>query len=216
MCVICVKEKGVLMPTTENIRAMWDANPHGAGFMFARNGKVFIRKGFMTLDDFECALLKENFTKDDVIIMHFRIATQGGINPEMTHPFALVNKIENTKCLNALCDIGIAHNGIIRLTTDFKEKEYSDTAIFITNYISKLIRKKADFYDAEIREMIYELGKSKFAFLNGEGDVFMLGDFRKVNGLYYSNLNHEIDRRWLRPEPIRTKGYVNNLFGKAV
>lgn len=193
MCVICVKEKGVKMPSDEIIRKMWNKNPDGAGYMIAKRGYVFIRKGFMKLTDFMSAIKQENITDDDAVVMHFRIATQGGVNKEMTHPFALSHNLADMKILNAMADIGIAHNGIIQITTDFKNKEYSDTALFITKYLYKLIREPKDFYDKEIQEMIFYLAKSKFAIMNGEGDIQMIGDFSKVNGLYYSNLLHEWD-----------------------
>ena len=214
MCVICVKKKGVKLPSYEDIRDMWEANPHGAGFMFVRNEKVYIRKGFMTLEDFNKALSKENFTKDDVIVMHFRISTQAGVNPEMTHPFALTKNIEKTKILNVVCDIGVAHNGIIKMTSN-GNKEYSDTAIFVTQYMTKLIRNFDDFYNPAVREMIEELAKSKLAILTKDGDVAMIGDFKEVDGLYYSNLNHVWRTRWERAARNGYIGYWNNLFGNA-
>ena len=191
MCVICVKEKGVKMPTMENIKAMWEHNPDGAGYMLARNGYVYIRKGFMKLSDFLSALETEKITTDDVIIMHFRISTQGGVNKAMTHPFALSTRLEDMKELNVMADVGVVHNGIIRMTTDFRQKEYSDTALFVANYLSKLIRTADDFYDEEIKEMIFNLIGSKMVLLNGNGDIQMIGEFAKRNGLWYSNLLHE-------------------------
>lgn len=215
MCVICVKDRGVKMPTIDNIKKMWETNPHGAGFMYARDGKVYIRKGFMNLDDYLKALDKADLGINDTVVMHFRISTQGGINPEMTHPFALSKKIENTKVLNAKCEIGVAHNGIIRMTSN-GDKEYSDTAIFIAHYMSKLIRNNDDFYNEEILEMIEELGKSKFVLLNGKGDLQFIGNFQKMNGLYYSNLLHELGNRYYeRRANNGYKGYWNNIFATA-
>ena len=193
MCVICVKEKGVAMPTTDNLKDMWIHNPDGAGFMYARNGKVFIRKGFMKFQDLFDAIKASNLTINDPVVFHFRISTQAGICKEMTHPFALSNRLEDMKELDVLTNIGIAHNGIIALTSNPMEKEYSDTAIFIARYLTRIIRKNDDINDEIIKDIIYNLAKSKFAIMNKNGDISMIGNFtRKPDGLYYSNLLHEI------------------------
>ena len=42
MCVICVSNKGVAQPTNEQIIQMFNKNPDGAGYMYARNGLVYI------------------------------------------------------------------------------------------------------------------------------------------------------------------------------
>lgn len=197
MCVICVKEKGVKMPSNETIRKMWQHNPHGGGFMWARGGEVMFSKGFMTLKDFMKALESHNFTDDDVVVMHFRISTQAGICREMTHPFPLNNRLENMKLLDGMCDVGIVHNGIIRLTSNPMEKEYSDTALFITRYMTRLIRKTKDASDEIIKDIIFELAQSKFALLDGDGNVNLIGNFEKKDGLYFSNMLHEpMETQW--------------------
>ena len=40
------------------------------------------------------------------------------------------------RSLDLTCRCGVAHNGIIHLTSDPDNKRYSDTAIFITDYLS--------------------------------------------------------------------------------
>ena len=52
MCIICVSKSGVQQPTDTTLRAMFRRNPHGAGYMYARDGKVTIHKGFMNIEDF--------------------------------------------------------------------------------------------------------------------------------------------------------------------
>ena len=123
MCVICASPKGVRQPTRSEIKAMFLRNPDGAGYMVARDGSVTIHKGFMNLDEFLNALKAEHFTAKDSVVYHFRISTQAGINPSMTHPFPLSNQREVMKALDVHCGVGIAHNGIIRLTSDTNVKE---------------------------------------------------------------------------------------------
>ena len=147
MCIICVSKSGVRQPSDITLRAMFRRNPHGAGCMYARDGKVTIHKGFMNIEDFLAAVHAEQFTPQDSVVYHFRISTQAGVNAPMTHPFPLSNQPRMMRSLDLTCRCGVAHNGIIRLTSDPDNKRYSDTAIFITDYLSKIIRKKADLRD---------------------------------------------------------------------
>lgn len=144
MCIICVSPKGVRQPSVATIRTMFQRNPHGAGYMCIRDGKVFISKGYMNIEAFLDVLRHEHFTAEDAVVYHFRISTQAGVCPEMTHPFPLSSKRSDMKALDLFCRVGVAHNGIIRLTSDAQNKEYSDTAIFVTDYLADLIRKPTD------------------------------------------------------------------------
>ena len=191
MCVIAISEKGVRQPNENEFRTMWEHNPHGAGYMFARNGKVEIHKGFMCFDDFIRSVHNEMFTFQDSVIYHFRISTQAGITPEMTHPFPITNQnINIMKALDVICNIGVAHNGIIPLTASLHEKEYSDTALFVHKYLSNLVRSPADMQNENIKSMIKELAQSKLAMMDGQGNISTIGDFFDEDGILLSNKNH--------------------------
>lgn len=195
MCVIAISPIGVKQPTEKDLHSMWQTNSHGGGYMTVRNGKVEIHKGFMEWADFIRSIRSEKFTTSDPVIYHFRISTQGGVNPEMTHPFPLTSKEEYLKALDVSCDIGIAHNGIIPLTTVKTDCELSDTALFIKKYMVYLIRSQYDILNPNIQRMIEELGKSKFAIMNGNGDIATIGKFHSDNGILLSNTNHWFDWR---------------------
>ena len=47
MCIIVAKEIGIEMPSMETLERCFQANPDGAGFMWADGKMVHIRKGFM-------------------------------------------------------------------------------------------------------------------------------------------------------------------------
>lgn len=196
MCIICVSPKGVRQPSTTAIRTMFFQNPHGAGYMFARDGKVTISKGYMFVDDFINAVRREHFTSKDPVVYHFRISTQAGVRPQMTHPFPLSNRRAHMKALDLTCSFGIAHNGIIRRTSDPANTEYSDTAIFITDYLSHIIRDKADLRDQRILDLIYSLAASKFAIMDSEGYIATIGKFIDEKGLLFSNDSYQIDKRY--------------------
>lgn len=190
MCIIAVSKRGVKQPTLEQLRNMYKSNPHGAGYMFARDGKVWIHKGFMTWDDFVLNIKRENFTKADPVVYHFRISTQAGVNPQMTHPFPLTPYIEECEYLDCSCDIGVAHNGIIRMTSDSRETRFSDTAIFIADYMSKLVRNKAALEDEAILTMIDYLTNSKWAIMESTGEIVTVGQFQEEKGILFSNSSY--------------------------
>lgn len=204
MCVICISPKGIRQPNNTEIKAMFEANPHGAGYMCVTDdGLVEIQKGFMTLEDLMRELKTRKFTKKDVVIYHFRISTQAGVNPYMTHPFPLTRDLENTKLLGCTCPVGIVHNGIIPCTSR-KDDEYSDTALFITQYLSGMIENASDLLDDGIQHRIENLLQSKMAIMDGKGNYITIGKFfTDKSGLIYSNMYWE---RFTRP--------VVNLFDR--
>lgn len=187
MCIICVSPAGVRQPSFKTIRTMFRNNPHGAGYMYARDGKVHIHKGYMNIDSFIRDIRAEHFTAKDPVVYHFRISTQAGVRPAMTHPFPLSNKRAHMKALDVDCRCGIAHNGIIRLTTDPTNREYSDTAIFITDYLSYIVREPDDLRNQDTLDLIHALAGSKLAIMDGSGYIATVGEFINDRRLLYSN-----------------------------
>ena len=194
MCIICVSRSGVRQPSDNTLRAMFRRNPHGAGYMYARDGKVTIHKGFMNLKEYINAIHNERFTAEDSVVYHFRISTQAGINPEMTHPFPLSNQPVRMRALDLTCRCGIAHNGIIHMTSDPTNERYSDTAIFITDYLSEMIRKSSDLRNQALLDRIFYMARSKFAIMDGGGYVATVGEFIDERGLLFSNGSYEIGK----------------------
>ena len=81
MCVIAICEKRSL--NEEEFRQCFTGNHHGMGYAFWDGEKTTTAKGFM---DIEPAW--EAYGKIPVPhIVHFRLASAGGIKPELTHPF---------------------------------------------------------------------------------------------------------------------------------
>ena len=190
MCIIAVSKRGVRQPSLEQLQNMFDNNPDGAGYMYARDGKVHIHKGFMNWEDFDRAIKAENFTKDDAVVYHFRISTQACVKPTMTHPFPLTDNLSYCEELDLTCPVGLAHNGIITMTSFAKETKYSDTAYFIAWYMTKLIRNEDDIADPCVNDMIESLTNSKWAIMDGNGDISTVGKFIKNKGLLFSNYSY--------------------------
>ncbi len=198
MCIICCSAAGVRQPKEETLRRMFLANPDGAGYMTARNGRVEISKGFMTWEEFARAIRSEAFTAADPVVYHFRIATQAGVTPAMTHPFPLTNSIANCKLLDVGCPIGVAHNGVIPLTSDPTDKEYSDTAHFIAEYLAYIVTAPEDLRDPDALAEIAALSRSKWALLGGDGHIATVGDFIEEDGILFSNGTFRLARPYGR------------------
>lgn len=195
MCIICVSPARTRQPSISQIKMMFLNNPHGAGYMYARDGRVHIHKGFMDIDSFLSAIKAEHFTAKDSVVYHFRISTQAGVNPEMTHPFPLSNRLLHMKALDVECPCGVAHNGIIRLTSDPSQREYSDTALFITRYMAQMVHGLDDIKDAQLLNRIERLAGSKLAIMDGSGYIATIGHFINERGLLFSNDSYQ-ELRW--------------------
>ena len=195
MCIICVSPARTRQPSISQIKMMFQSNPHGAGYMYARDGRVHIHKGFMDIDSFLSAIKAEHFTAKDSVVYHFRISTQAGVNPEMTHPFPLSNRLPHMKALDVECPCGVAHNGIIRLTSDPSQREYSDTALFITRYMAQMVHGLDDLKDAQLLNRIERLAGLKLAIMDGSGYIATIGHFINERGLLFSNDSYQ-ELRW--------------------
>lgn len=191
MCVICAKPAGVPMPDDSTIRTMWANNPDGAGLMWADGKAVHISKGLMTLDDLYKALksIASRTNLDAVpVVLHFRIATHGGVNKACTHPFPLSAKAADLTRTKTTCGVGIAHNGIIHSVTP--RKGWSDTMEYIAARLVPLADKVPDWYTVEsIREIIGGDTHSRLAVLDKSGALELIGlDWvRAEDGCNYSN-----------------------------
>lgn len=189
MCIIAYKPLNVAFPEEYILKNCFDNNDDGAGFMYAFNGEVHIRKGYETFEKFMAALNKARAITGDKVpyVMHFRIATQG-YEKTMTHPFPLSSKMENLKRLRCKCSIGVAHNGILDITSD-GAKTYSDTMKFITDYLSNIIQSYDWYKNKRTKKLIeYLIDGSRLAILDVHSHCELMGKgWEEDKGIYYSN-----------------------------
>ena len=109
----------------------------------------------------------------------------------MTQPFFFTNDIVKTKELESVTKLGIAHNGIIPMTT-YRDAEYSDTAHFVAEYLPIIVRNMNDLKNPHTLELLGELIHSKMVFLDFKGRVTRVGNFiREDDGLIYSNSTYK-------------------------
>jgi len=179
------------MLSKETLQTCWNNNKDGAGYMFAKNNQVMIKKGFLTFDAFYNSLIEDyeaNNLKNNNVVMHFRIGTSGGINKEKTHPFPVTNNVDELNKLKTTCKVGVVHNGILSDYV-YDATQFSDTQNFIRDFIHPLIRLARFNLNNDYFKTITtkELKYNKIILLKNDDSVVMLGDFIEDDGYYYSN-----------------------------
>jgi len=195
MCIIIAKEKYGRLPSEEELKNSFTYNSDGAGFMYVKNGKVVIDKGYMNYDAFIkhykslCSEFKD--FKGKSLVIHCRIGTSGQKIKENTHPYPISN---NTRMLRAKHlskeDIGIVHNGVI--SGYGTSTGLNDTQEFISKYIYPIYSHFKDFY--KNKDMLYGIEKitsSKFTILDKEDNLYFIGDFIDDNNLKFSNSTYK-------------------------
>ena len=217
MCIIAYKPLNVAFPEEKILQNCFENNSDGAGFMYSYQGEVHIKKGYETFKGFMNALNASRAITGDKVpyVMHFRIATQG-FDKCMTHPFPLSSDMKNLKKLKYNCNIGVAHNGILDLTSD-GSKEYSDTMKFITDYLTLIIRNFSWYKDERTKLLIERLiDGSRLCILDKKGHGEILGKGWVENkGVFYSNSSYSYKKTYTQPWDITyDDGYaLRNRWG---
>ncbi len=193
MCIIAIKPKGKPMFSDERIRVMFANNPDGSGFMYCRNQKVVIEKGYMDVESLLRRLHRTDLT-DRTVVLHFRIGTSGHNDELNCHPYPLFKANE----LACECDLAMAHNGILYDYTPPKKSGINDTQFFIKcvlNGLSKNFYKNKDVL-ALIEELI---GTNKFTFLDKDENLTLIGDYIEDDGYIYSNSSYKALKQAKKP-----------------
>lgn len=201
MCIIVAKEKNVKLPSEEVLKNCFTNNSDGAGFMYVDKNKVVIDKGYLKYDDFikhyKKLCKKYHDFKNKALVMHFRIGTSGLNDRGNTHPYPISSNVKDLHSVKSICDIGIAHNGII---SDYNPKDdkknTNDTQEFIMKYLTPLYEHYRDFYKNEyILKGLEDITGSRLVFLTSDEKLYYVGDFEENKGIKYSNSSYE-ERYW--------------------
>lgn len=198
MCIIIAKNKNVdNLPTEEQLKNSFIYNSDGAGFMYVKNNKVVIDKGYMTYEDFirryeELCKEFDNF-KNKSLVVHCRIGTSSGNTPQNTHPYPISSKERDLHQLDFECDLGMVHNGIISsYTPTWKNPTTNDTQEFIMKYVNVLYSNFKDFYKHNsILNGMEDITNSKLVFLDTNDDLYYVGDFIVENDIKFSNTSYK-------------------------
>lgn len=195
MCIIIAKDKFGRLPSEEELKNSFENNSDGAGFMYVKDGKVVIDKGYMTYTSFikhYKKLLEENNNfKNKSLVIHCRIGTSGKNIKANTHPYPISNQTRLLKSRHLTNEkIGIVHNGIIKgygTATGL-----NDTQEFIQKYFYPLYSHYEDFYkNKDIMYGIELITGSKFAILDTTDTIYYVGEFVEDKGLKFSNTTYK-------------------------
>lgn len=194
MCIIIAKHAGSRMPAEDILRAAWRANPDGGGIMYADAGKVHIVKGLMTFNNF-AEQLRIICAGRDVeamaIVMHMRIATHGGVRPDLTHPWPLCSSGRQLRRLHSTAARGVAHNGILHGMQPCKTE--SDTLVWVRDQLAPLDAAAPGWLHTDgLLSLVHRaLGDDRLAVLDGQTQqVTLLGDWIEDDGVSYSNASY--------------------------
>jgi len=205
MCIIVYKPIGIELPTKETLKTCFDNNPDGAGFMYRKGREIRIRKGYMKFESFYRALrnidgVKGGITNTD-LLMHFRIATHGTIEPGQTHPFPVSQSYTDLVREKITVKQALAHNGILTAYAPPEEvaSVMSDTMWFIAQNA------------ADIQTPLKNGVNGKFVLMDTKETV-VYGQFTLEAGVYYSNESYQTDYRNLWYGGVYGAGFTS--YGK--
>lgn len=188
MCVIAFSPKGVDIPSVEQIKKMWKTNPDGAGYAFVgKNGEVFYRKGFMTLDELLKELDKPEKFKNTNFAMHFRIGTSGENDAKTCHPFPVSTDFGELRKTEGKSNSVLFHNGVIGQggIADPLSSDTQDFVIAMAPMLQKFNRSKTR------DKLIEEIVKGNRILVLYKNNAFkMYGDWQKDGNIWVSNLNY--------------------------
>lgn len=199
MCIIVAKEKGKSIPKKSILKACFDNNSDGAGFMYTSDNYVVIEKGFMNFDSLYKRikqLNKEINLKKRSVVFHFRISTSGKVDGATCHPYPVTDKIEYLKSTRIKCKMGMAHNGIFSdyvLTGKDNTDNLNDSQNFVRTFIYSLYKLNKNFLNNEYGKLLVnnEKGYSRLCFLTADDELHYFGNWIEDNGIKYSNENYK-------------------------
>jgi len=222
MCVAIYKPAGVPTPKLEILKQCWEANPDGAGFALLTGDEkhaIEIHKGFMTWEAFATAFQQHHladFAGD--LLLHFRIATHGGVSPGNTHPFSITPDVKILQQTSVLTNYALIHNGILPVAP--KVAGISDTM--------ELCRRLAGLHDfpAVLALLGDFIGDNKIAVMTRD-KVHLAGKWETVDGVYFSNTfwQHNFFDNWYDDEPripnrfelrLLRQGYCPDCDGEVI
>lgn len=149
------------------------SNPDGFGMAYVKEGKVEISKGFFNIDQFLPVYqrIAEQYGRDNPMLIHFRIATEGAVTPDNTHPFRTKHG-------------ALIHNGCLWFSDGGKDAKKSDTRVLVDTLYNEL---DYDTIRAALPAVTEAFSGNKIGLLYNDGRVHRIGNWVEDEGIYYSN-----------------------------
>lgn len=182
MCIIAICENRKL--TNEEFTNCWNSNTHGFGCATWNGKSVSFGKGIMDIEG--ARAVYENLSLPHVV--HFRIASAGGVSPELTHPF-LVSPDSPIVLTGETGGEVLFHNGtlidyktlltiMLMLNQKMPEGPVSDTRVFAMA-LSRAGDGLFQLYDSQ-----------RFVVVSPQG-VRKYGDWDEHDGVLFSNSTYK-------------------------
>lgn len=167
MCEIIIVPKGIPTPSTEELKAAYNRNHDGCGFVCKSHSYHTLHFGAFIRH------LKKRDINENLII-HFRLATHGSVCVRNCHPFKKGKYF-------------FAHNGVLPIVS---VNDKTDSQICFEQHIYPCI-KRYGWGSEELRtEMdLWTNNGSKFALMHN-GEIMLSGNYIHRKGCLYSNLHH--------------------------
>ena len=177
MCIAIYKEKGKVI-TRETLEQCFNHNPDGAGFVYVKDGKLHMEKGFFTFDSFYEAYLPH---MEHQALIHFRIKTHGVVDETNCHPFMITN------------NFAFIHNGTI---SGYGEKNFSDTYMFNEEVLKPMVKVFGikSLWQPFMKTVLEDyIGWSKLIFLDSRGNYTIYNEDKGdwVDGVWFSNTSYK-------------------------
>ena len=180
MCVALLKLPKARV-SDDIILNCWESNPDGGGFSFSNDDGMTTVKGLMDLEEFKESYRKEEEKNPDrAAMLHFRIATSGGVNKINTHPFDVSGGV--------MCHNGVMNEFDPSCYQQPERKQLSDTANFVKDFgedfsadVVKKIRKTLEYEIGSNNKLVFLYPKGEFTIVNEN-----VGDW--IKGVWFSNL----------------------------
>lgn len=184
MCIAIAKTSGSTI-SAEVLRNSFESNPDGAGFAFTRNGRLVVRKGFFTANELIAAYRAE-VSRDDVAIVHCRLASHGIIATSNCHPFLVSD------------EWAVIHNGVLPWRST---RLISDTRMFVGDYLTPNSSRidTSEFCD-ETAELIGQFNKLVFLSFDGRIRIINESAGHWDKGCWFSNLSYQNSSRSKTPQ----------------
>jgi hypothetical protein len=195
MCIAIYKPEGKEIER-ETLERCYDTNPDGAGYMFHKNDKLYVKKGFFSFSEFWQSYRRDR-TKECVI--HFRIKTHGQINKDNCHPYMVNDKF------------AFVHNGVI---SGYIDTNKSDTWLFNEDVIQPFVNKWGNLglFEDPVKKLIESrIGYSKLIFMDNTGNTKIFNEDKGYwdDGVWYSNGGYR------KPVPVVAKPPAVPVVGSS-
>ena len=144
MCIIIIKQYGKKIPLN-HLQEAFKRNPDGAGVAYTTGRGVTIKKGYFDFSHFMRKCGKYNRGEVSAVF-HFRIATHGGVNAGLCHPFPITADDGDAKKLKITnLKYAVAHNGVFRLDGLTIKNGDSDTTAFVKTHLYPIYEAREEY-----------------------------------------------------------------------